>query len=251
VAIGQVAAFLAAGVALFFYMRGLSRAGVFRWGPAPLARGHFWEILRVGLLACLSPLQTVVIVLVVTGLVARIGVDALAGYGIGARLEFMLIPIAFGVGVAAVPMVGMAVGRGDFARARRIAWTAAAVATSVLGAIGVAVAIWPRLWTGLFRAEPAVLAYAEEYLRWAGPGYAFFGTGLALFFAMQGAGRVLGPVLGTSLRMVIVIAGGSLLAARQAPSWTYFALIGAAMVVYGVFTAATLAASDWKPRPAR
>ena len=56
-------------------------------------------------------------VLILTGRVARLGVDALAGYGIGARLEFLLIPIAFGIGVATVPMVGMVIGRGDVARA--------------------------------------------------------------------------------------------------------------------------------------
>ena len=55
--------------------------------------------------------------------IARFGTEALAGYGIGARLEFLLVPIAFAVGVACVPMVGMAIGAGDVARARQVAWT--------------------------------------------------------------------------------------------------------------------------------
>ena len=81
----------------------------------------------MGALACLSPVLTVGTVLVITSLVAVHGNDALAGYGIGSRLEFLLVPIAFGVGVAAVPMVGMAIGAGQVARARRTAWTAAGV----------------------------------------------------------------------------------------------------------------------------
>ena len=40
--------------------------------------------------------------------VAQFGTDALAGYGVGTRLEFLLVPIAFAVGVASVPLVGMA-----------------------------------------------------------------------------------------------------------------------------------------------
>ena len=45
--------------------------------------------------------------------------EALAGYGIGARLEFLLIPVVFAVGVASVPMVGMAIGARDIERGRR------------------------------------------------------------------------------------------------------------------------------------
>ncbi len=48
--------------------------------------------------------------LILTRLVAGFGTEALAGYGIGARLEFLLVPIVFAVGVASVPMVGMAMG---------------------------------------------------------------------------------------------------------------------------------------------
>src|SRR5690606_15162692 len=92
------------------------------------------DILRVGALACLSPVQTVLTMLVFTALVARLGEVALAGYSIGQRLEFLVTTISFGVGVASVPMVGMAIGAGDVARARRVAWTAALVAGVVTAA---------------------------------------------------------------------------------------------------------------------
>jgi Na+-driven multidrug efflux pump len=85
-------------------------------------------------------------VLVVISLVVVHGAEALAGYGIGARLEFLLVPIAFGVGVAAVPMVGMAVGARDIARARRVAWTAGAVSAALLGMIGFVMVLWPDAW---------------------------------------------------------------------------------------------------------
>src|SRR5256885_10780570 len=54
----------------------------------------FRDILRVGALACLSPVQTALAALLLTGMVARLGPLALAGYGIGQRLEFLLIPMA-------------------------------------------------------------------------------------------------------------------------------------------------------------
>ena len=87
----------------------------------------FVDILKVGAIACFSPLQSVLTIVIFTHMLAEFGTEVLAGYGIGARLEFMLTSIAFAVGVASVPMVGMAIGAGQIARARRIAWIAGAV----------------------------------------------------------------------------------------------------------------------------
>ena len=64
-------------------------------------------------------------VVFVTGFIGRYGTEALAGYGLVARLELILVPIAFGVGAALTAAVGANVGAGQFTRARRIAWTAA------------------------------------------------------------------------------------------------------------------------------
>jgi len=184
-------------------------------------------------------------VLISTGLVATAGIDALAGYGIGSRLEFMLVPIAFGIGVASVPMVGLAVGRGDIPRARRVAWTAAAVSAALLGAIGLVVALVPRIWSGLFSDQAPVLAAADLYLRLAGPAFPLFGLGLTLFFASQGAGKVLGPVLAGTLRLIVVAGLGALLVFSDAPAWTYFALVGSGMVAYGVSTAVAVYFTRW------
>jgi Na+-driven multidrug efflux pump len=172
-------------------------------------------------------------------------VQPLAGYGIGARLEFLLVPIAFGVGVAAVPMVGMAIGAGDVQRARRIAWVAGAVSAGVLGSIGLLVALLPDTWAALFTSDPLVLASARQYLRWAGPAFSFFGLGMTLYFASQGAGKVLGPVLAASARLALVAVVGAVLVSAGAPVWTLFALVGAAMAVYGLVTAGAVYFTEW------
>lgn len=248
VALGQVLAFGGAAVFLLAYFAsGRARLMLFS-RTAPPTRAAFSDILRVGALACLSPVQSVATVLVSTGLVATVGTDALAGYGIGSRLEFMLVPIAFGIGVASLPMVGIAVGRGDIARARRVAWTAAALSAALLGGIGLVVALVPSIWSGLFSNDAAVRAAADQYLRLAGPAFAFFGLGLTLFFASQGAGRVLGPVLAGTLRLAVVALLGFVLVKTGAPAWSYFAIVGVGMVAYGLATAAAVAATRWGPR---
>lgn len=251
VALGQVIAYVAAAAVLWWYVRrGPSKVRLVFRGVA-LQWALFRDILRVGALACLSPLLTVATILVVTSLVAAHGNDALAGYGIGSRLEFLLVPIAFGVGVAAVPMVGMAIGAGQVARARRVAWAAAGLSAVLLGTVGLLLAAWPSLWTSLFSRDPAVLAHAASYLRWAGGGFVFFGLGLTLYFAAQGSGHVAAPVAASFLRFLFVLAGGQWLAASGAGPSALFALVGAAMAVFGCATALGVWRTRWGPATQR
>ena len=132
------------------------------------------------------------------------------------------------------------------ARARRVAWIGSALAGALVGVIGVVVSIWPALWPSMFTSEPGVTAYAQQFMRYAGPGFAFYGFALSLYFASQGAGRVLGVVLGASVRLGVVVLGGWWLSAAQAPAWSYFALVCAAMVAYGLFNAGAVWLSRWK-----
>jgi Na+-driven multidrug efflux pump len=213
-----------------------------------LRREMLVDILKVGAMSSIGPFQIVLTVLVLTRLVAGFGEAALAGYGIGARLEFLLVPVAFAIGVATVPMVGMAIGARDIDRARRIAWMSAGLSSALLGAIGILVTIAPDLWSGLFTGDPAVRAAANLYLRWAGPGFAFVGLSLNLYFASQGAGKVVAPVLAGTVRLWLIVVGGAWLAWSDAPVWTLFALVGASMVASGLSVAVATHLTRWTAR---
>jgi putative MATE family efflux protein len=245
VAAGSVVAYGAGAFWLWWHLAsGRARIALDMRGTR-LQRALFADILRVGAVACISPLQTVLTILILTRLVAQFGTEALAGYGIGTRLEFLLVPVAFAVGVASVPLVGMAIGAGRIARARRAAWTAAALATAILGALGLIVTLAPDLWTGLFSRDLAVLDAAADYFRWAGPVYGLFGLGLSLYFSSLGAGKAVGPVLAGTLRLVMVAGGGLLLAMWQTPTWTIFALLSAGMAVYGLSSVVFVRLTPW------
>jgi len=248
VALGHILA-TAAGVLYFLWylIRSQGRLTLHLQGFV-LQRSLLADILRVGAVACLSPVQSVLAILIFTGLLAQLGTEALAGYGIGQRLEFLLIPIAFGVGMAAVPMVGMAMGAGQVARARRVAWIAAGVSAFNLGLIGAVVTLAPDLWARLFSQDEAVLAYARQYLVTAGPAFPFFGLGLTLYFASQGAGQVIGPVLAGTVRLVLVAGVGWWLAQNQGTAGHFYGLVAVTMLLYGVVTAAAVALTPWGPR---
>jgi Na+-driven multidrug efflux pump len=142
-------------------------------------------------------------------------------------------------------MVGMAVGAGLVARARRVAWTAGAAAGLTVGLIGLIVAIKPALWVSLFTSDPGVTAAASSYFAWAGPAFGFFGIGACLYFASQGAAKVGGPVLAGTIRLLLVGLGGWWLASSGAPAWTLFALVGAAMIVFGLSTVLFIRVTRW------
>ncbi|HEU5319738.1 MAG TPA: MATE family efflux transporter, partial [Methylomirabilota bacterium] len=94
-------------------------------------RARFWEILRVGAPGSLNTILTNLTVVLMTGLVGPFGTAALAGYGMGARLEYLQIPLVFGMGSALVAMVGTNVGAGRIARAERVAWVGAGLAGAI------------------------------------------------------------------------------------------------------------------------
>src|SRR4051812_2604708 len=246
VAAGQLTAFSLGAIFLLWYLiSGRSRL-VLNLSAFTFQRGMFMDILKVGAVACLAPLQSVLTILIFTKILAGFGTEMLAGYGMGSRLEFLLIPISFAIGTASVPMVGMAMGAGLVRRARHVAWTAAAVAGLSVGLVGLVVAIKPALWVSLFTRDPAVAAAANSYFAWAGPAFGFFGLGTCLYFASQGAAKVGGPVLAGTMRLLIVAIGGWWLASIHAPAWTLFALVGAAMSVFGLTTAASIRFTRWE-----
>ena len=201
----------------------------------------FLDILRVGAVSVLNAVQTVLTAVILTGLVARFGSAALAGYGVGLRLELLQIPIVFAVGQALVVLVGTNLGARDPARARRIAWTGAGLAAGISLAIGIVVTVAPLAWVGLFSDDPAVLASGSRYLRTVGPLYPMLAVGIALYFASQGAGRVMWNVLAGTARLAIVIAGGALAGSLQAIFW----VIALAILVFGALSIAFVARTKW------
>jgi putative MATE family efflux protein len=205
----------------------------------------FADILRVGALSVVSSVQTVLTAVVVTGLVAGFGTAALAGYGVGVRLELLQIPLVFAIGQAMVALVGTSIGAGRPERAKRIAFVGASMAAAVCLAIGLTVAIAPDIWVRLFSDDPAVRAAGASYLRIAGPCYPLFGIGMALYFASQGAGRVLWPVLAGTARLAVVVAGGIAAVSLGAPLAALFALIAIGMAIFGGLTAWFVGRARW------
>jgi putative MATE family efflux protein len=206
----------------------------------------FRDILQVGTVASVTSLQTNVIIALATALVATTaGAAAAAGYGTGARLEYLLIPIVFGLGAPLVALVGTNIGAGQRERALRIAFVGAAIAFAITEAIGIAAALWPYVWITQFSADPKVIEVGTAYLRLVGPSYGFFGLGLALYFASQGAGRLFWPLSAGFIRMLGAIGGGWIALALTGSLRWLFAALAFGLFLQGSVLFAAIASGAW------
>ena len=240
-AIAYVSAFALASIPMALVV--FRRSSRLRPRAADLAldRRLFAEILRVGGLSVLNSFVTVLTAVALTGFVGRFGPAALAGYGVGVRLELLQIPIVFAIGQALVVLVGTNIGAGHAARAKSIAWTGTALAAAICLAIGGTVAVFPLAWVGLFSTDAAVLDAGRLYLRVVAPFYPLLATSIALYFASQGAGHMLRPVLAGVTRLVIVVIGGALAVSLGA----IFGIVATGIVVSAALMAWFVARASW------
>lgn len=250
------------GVALLvYYSLGVAALGWYLASGRSVVRLRLWrwrlevrlfkEILRVGLVAALITVQTNATVAVTTALVGRFGPAAIAGYGVGSRLEYLLVPLVFGLGGPLVAMVGTNIGAGRRERALRAAWTGAAIAFALTETIGLVAAAFPIAWLGLFDRDPTMLAAGTRYLRLVGPCYGLFGVGMAFYFASQGAGRLRWPLAAAGTRFAIAVGGGWLAFRLTGDLDCVFIALGGALAAFGSINAAAVALGAWSPKAAR
>jgi len=228
--------YILASLVLALYLRSSKSSLALR--VSPLQGRLFKDILGVGLPSAVGTVQVNLTVTLVTAAVGHYGSNAIAGYGIASRLDYLLIPIIFGLGTAIVTMVGTNIGARQYERARRITLAGGALAFGITQIIGLAAALFPGAWMGLFTTDPQALAMGSLYLQTVAPSYGAVGLGLALYFASQGTKRVLLPVLAGTVRMLLAGFFG-----WSAVNWlgigiqNLFWLVAIAGLSYGLLTA--------------
>jgi Na+-driven multidrug efflux pump len=204
----------------------------------PLRWKLFADILKVGVPTAVNAMMTNLTVILVTGAVGLFGTKALAGYGISSRLDYIMIPLLFGVSTATLTMVGVNMGAGQVARARRIGWTSGLVGLTITGTIGLLVALFPTVWLHLFSKDADVVQEGMTYLRIVAPAYSALGFGFVISFAAQGAGRAMWPMAASLVRILIAAGGGWLAVASFGAGMTGLAaMVTASLIAYAIICA--------------
>ena len=248
-AIGVISGYVFSSVLFIRYLLAYCPELKLEFSRAKIKLVSMLIIFKVGILSSLNPICSVASVIAMTSFMTQFGVETLAGFGIGARLEFLMIPMIFGFGTASTAMIGVNFGANQIKRAYKIGWTASLFAALLVGSIGALFAIFPDIWIDLFTNEAGVQLAATSYLRIVGPFYFLFGLALCLYFASQGAGRVLWPVLGVVFRFVTILCGGLLLTGYNLMMLDYFFyLIAAGFILQALTSASSVYFGAWTKR---
>lgn len=217
----------------------------------PLRARIFRDMLKVGIPTALNAVLTNLTVILVTGAVGLFGTSALAGYGIASRLDYIMIPLLFGISTATLTMVGVNMGAGQTARAKRIGWVSGAAGMIMTGSIGLLVAIFPTAWLHLFSHDADVVNEGMTYLRIVAPAYAALGFGFVVSFAAQGTGRAMGPLMSAIARILIAAGGGWIAVAYFGAGMTGLAtMVTVSLAVYAaICVLIMLSPSTWRAEP--
>lgn len=207
----------------------------------------FDNIFEVAIPASLSPLLVVGTILVLTGLVGRFGTEALAGYGIGSRVEFLMIPLIFGIGSAMTSIVGANIGALNIDRAEKVGILGGSTAGFVSIVIGLTLAAFPEAWIQFFTDDIKAFEVTKKYIQIVGPFYIFQGIGLSLYFASQGANAMKWPTIATIARFIIACVGGGV-----SVYWlelgieSIFISSSAAMAIFGLMIFISIKKGAWR-----
>ena len=212
-----------------------------------LSKSLFDNIFEVAIPASVSPLLTVGTILVLTGLVGTFGTEALAGYGIGSRVEFLMIPLIFGIGTAMTSIVGANIGAKEIIRAEKVGIYGGSTAGIVSVFIGPTLALFPESWIQFFTNDPKAFEVTKRYIQLVGPFYIFQGVGLSLYFASQGANAMKWPTIATIIRFLVASIGGAI-----SVYWlglgieSIFISSSVAMTIFGIMIFVSIKRGAWR-----
>jgi putative MATE family efflux protein len=238
---GLVTSFGVGSIYLLWYLRNRRSLVALSFRGVPFQWALLCEFFRVGVPGMLNVAVTNLAVIALTAVAGHLSRDTAIAYAMGARLEYIIIPLGFGIGTGIVALVGTNVGARQYARARRIAWSGGAVVAAFCGAVGLFFALFPRLWMSIFTTNEEIIRIGASYLQIVGPTYVLYGFGIGLYFACQGYGTLLVAVGANAVRLLIAAGGGlAVLLWTGAGTIGIFAAIACGFTTYAAITSIAL-----------
>ncbi|MDX1912677.1 MAG: MATE family efflux transporter [Saprospiraceae bacterium] len=130
-----------------------------------------------------------------TYILGQISKDVVAGYTIAIRMVIFCLLPSWGMANAAATLVGQNLGAGSPERAEQSAWRAGYYNMLFLAVIGLFCLVFAPQLVRLFSQEPTVVESGSLALRIIAGGYVFYGWGMILTQAINGAGDTFTPTL--------------------------------------------------------
>ncbi|WP_254272872.1 MATE family efflux transporter [Haloarcula marina] len=158
------------------------------------------KLVRIGAPLSVETSTQALSVTVMTALVAIVGADAVAAYGIGGRFASLVWLPMVGMGMAVETVVGQNLGAGERARARRTVFLASGILVGLFLVVSALTVSFAPAIVGVFitgEGAAAVVDHGADYLRIVAPTWAVMAVFHMINGAFHGAGSTrLSMVLG-------------------------------------------------------
>ena len=133
--------------------------------------------------------------IVMTRIIALFGNEAIAGYQVFIRIFLFFILPAWGVSNAAATLVGQNLGARQAERAEQSVWTAAKYNALFMLFVSLLFLFCSESIVGFMNRDPAIEKIAIRALHIVSLGYVFYGVGMVVINAFNGAGDTRTPTL--------------------------------------------------------
>lgn len=126
-------------------------------------------------------------------IMSEFGSEVLAGYTIAIRVMMFTLMPAWGMSNAAATLVGQNLGAQKPERAEQSVWKTGKYSAIFMGGVSVIYLVFANQIITLFNATPQVVTYGSLCLRILASGYIFYGYGMVVINAFNGAGDTKTP----------------------------------------------------------
>ena len=175
-----------------------------KWEGLKLDGEILRRLFKIGIPSSLQMTLRSASAIIMMGIVAGFGTFALAAYGIGIRIDMLIMMPGFGLAAAAATLVGQNLGAAKPDRAIKSSWLAAAYYVVIMISAGILYYFFSPKIFAFFNNDPNVILNGNIYIRTVVFSYPFLAVAIILNRAISGAGETIKPMMITGLSLFAV-----------------------------------------------
>ena len=156
---------------------------------------QFGQVLKLGLPHAFSMTLFPVVYMVIVRIPAQYGASEVAALRVGHTVEGMTFFLALGFMIATSTCVGQNLGAGKPERAKRAAWTSAAMVSSIIALFSICFYFFSEPISAIFSRDPETIKAGAVYLQILAWSQIFMGVEIVLGGGFTGAGDTMPPML--------------------------------------------------------